>query len=55
VGKVRVIAGVAGGGPAVIDGIAQTLQVKLEFFFQFVTGVIGTHRDSHKGFYLGKT
>jgi hypothetical protein len=29
--------------------MAQALKVELEFFFQFVTGVIGTHRDSHKG------
>ena len=49
VSKVRVIAGVTGGRAAILDRIAQTLQVELELFFQFVTGVIGTHRDSHKG------
>jgi hypothetical protein len=33
----------------VVDGIAQTFQVKLDLFLELVSGVIGTDRDSHKG------
>jgi hypothetical protein len=32
--------------------MAQLLQMEFEFVFQFVTGVIGAHRNSHKKFPL---
>jgi hypothetical protein len=35
--------------------MAQALKVKLEFFFQFVTGVIGAYCDSHKRILPWKT